>query len=160
MNARLAALFLVTTIASAGSGCSSSGRAPPFVAGLPPTPQPSTTCPFGIRGARVRTSNTDDGVAIAVRAYGDIEEVRRRARDSAAMYGPGAHRGLGHDGKHGGGEHHGLALAELGVPVQAEARDTPDGAVVLVRPVEPTDLDRLRAALAKRVGRVRRGECP
>ena len=30
-------------------------------------------------------SDTEDGVVIALRAYGDIEEVRRRARDAAAM---------------------------------------------------------------------------
>ena len=160
MRSGLAVMSLVVTLAGAGSGCSTSGRVPPFVAGDTPSPDPSTTCPFGIRGARVSTSDTDDGVAITVRAYGDLEEVRRRAHDAAAMYGPGAHRGLGHDGKHGGGERHGLGLAELGVPARAEALDTPDGALILVRPRQPADLDRMREALATREGRVRRGECP
>jgi hypothetical protein len=76
------------------------------------------------------------------------------------MYGPGAHRGLGHDGAHGGGQRHGLGLAHLGVPVEAVARDTPDGAVIIVRPKDATDLQAMRAALAKREGHVRRGECP
>ena len=141
-----------------GAACSSGG--PPFVVGLPQVPEPSTTCPFGVRGARVRMSDTEDGVVIALRAYGDIEEVRRRARDAAAMYGPGAHRGLGHDGKHGGGHQHGLGLGHLGVPVQAEAENIDDGARIIVRPKAASDLERMRTALWHREGSARAGECP
>ena len=45
-------------------------------------------------------SDTEDGTVIELRAYGDATDLRRRAHDAAAMYGPGAHRGVGHDGVH------------------------------------------------------------
>ena len=144
-----------------GAACSTSGQPPIAVGGRhPPRPEPSTTCPFGVRGARVRMSDTEDGVVLALRAFGDVGELRRRAHDAAAIYGPGAHRGLGHDGAHGGGHQHGLGLAHLGVPVEAEAKDTPEGALITVRPKAASDLARMRAALRKREGQVRTGECP
>jgi hypothetical protein len=105
-------------------------------------------------------SNTEDGVVIALRAYGDLGEVRRRARDAAAMYGPAAHRGLGHDGKHGGGHQHGLGLARIGVPVEAQAEDTAEGSRITVRPRAASDLEQMRAALWKREASARAGACP
>lgn len=122
--------------------------------------QPSTTCPFGIRGARISMTDTEDGVLIELRAYGDVADLRRRAHDAAAMYGPGAHKGVGHDGAHGSGEHHGLGLARLGVPVRAEAADTPEGARIVVRPVAASDLEAMRKALRERDERARTGPCP
>lgn len=68
-----------------------------------------------------------------------------RARDAAAMYGPGAHRGLGHDRIHGGGHRHGLGLDQLGVRVRAEAESTPEGARIIVRPQVATDLEAMRS---------------
>jgi hypothetical protein len=151
-------LALVLMVALA-AGCSSSGR-PQFVSQAPPS-TPSTTCPFGVRGARLSMSDTEDGVVIALRAYGqDVTELRKRARDAAAMYGPGAHRGLGHDGAHGGGEHHGLGLARLGVPVSAVAEDTAEGAKITVVPKVAADLEKMRQALHERESRTRAGTCP
>lgn len=123
-------------------------------------PQPSTTCPFGYRGTRVALENTDDGVLIKLRAWGDVKEVRARAHDAAAMYGPGAQKGKGHHGEHGIGHRHGLGLAHLGVPVTAEAEDTPEGAQIHVRPKNPADLDKMRDALSERESRTRNGTCP
>jgi len=105
-------------------------------------------------------SETHDGVEITLRAFGDLDEVRRRARDTAAMYGPGAHRGFGHHGTHGGGNQHGFGLAQLGMPVEAQAENTPEGARILVRPKAASDLERMRTALWQREARVRAGECP
>lgn len=156
---RLSVAIVTLFACLGGAACSSSGQ-PPFSVGRSPLPEPSTTCPFGVRGARVRMSDTEDGVVIALRAFGDVGQLRHRASDAAAMYGPGAHRGLGHDGVHGGGHRHGLGLAHLGVPVRAEAENTPDGAIITVRPQSPAELPRMRAALREREGRVRAGECP
>lgn len=122
-------------------------------------PEPSTTCPSGVPGARIRMVETDDGVAFLLKAFGDVDDVRRRARDAAAMYGPGAHRGRGHDGAHGTGQQHGLALDRLGVPVVVESTDTADGARIVVRPKDPADLPRLREAAGARENRVRGGDC-
>src|SRR5687767_11291023 len=112
-------------------------------AAIGPAPEPSTTCPFGYHGTRVAMEDTDAGVVIRLRAYGDINEVRARAHDAAAMYGPGAHKGKGHNGEHGLGHQHGLGLAHLGVRVTASAVDTPDGADIYVRPQAPADLDKM-----------------
>jgi len=103
--------------------------------------------------------NEEGGVVINLRAYGDIRDLQRRARDAAAMYGPGARRGRGHDGIHGRGGHHGLALDRIGVPVFAEATDTADGARIFVKPRAPSDLEAMRAALLKRESSVRIGDC-
>jgi len=155
----LAAVVLL--MCAAGAGCAPAGRAPVSMStGEWAAPEPSTTCPFGIPGARLSMSDHDDGVVIALRAYGDVGEVRRRAHDAAAMYGPGAHRGLGHQGVHGGGHRHGLGLSQLGVPVRAEAENTPEGARITVRPEVATDMEAMRAALWKREGSARRGDCP
>lgn len=153
LSVPLLALALVS-----GAGCSSSGG-PPFAVGRTPSREPSTTCPFGVRGARVSMMDTDDGVVIALRAFGDVNELRRRAHDAAAMYGPGAHRGLGHDGEHGNGLRHGLGLAQLGVPVYAVAENTPEGARITVRPKVAADLERMRSALKEREQNARSGEC-
>ena len=159
---RFEAAAIVLLLCVTGAACSSSvgGRPHLSAAGLSRAPEPSTTCPFGVRGARVRMSDTDDGVVIALRGFGDVEEIRRRARDAAAAWGPGAHRGLGHDGRHGGGHQHGLGLAQLGVPVQAEAEDTAEGARITVRPKAASDLETMRAALWRREEHARAGQCP
>lgn len=153
----LVVTLLIGTFACAA--CGPRGK-PPFAVGSSPDPEPSTTCPFGIRGARLEMRDTDEGVVIDVRAFGDVNEVRRRAADAAAMYGPGAHRGLGHEGKHGGGERHGLGLSRLGVAVRAKSEVSAEGARIVVRPKDARDLDRMRHELWAREGRVRRGECP
>ena len=149
-------LALLVFIVPLSAGC----RALPISAAARSDPEPSTTCPFGIRGTRVEMQDSADGVVISLRAFGDVEEVRRRARDAAAMYGPGSHMGLGHDGMHGKGERHGLGLVHLGVPVNAIAEDTPEGARIIVWPKRQEDLGKMRAALEERERRTRTGKCP
>lgn len=152
---RSALVGLLLTLGHALIGCGS----PPIRMGERREPEPSTTCPSGMPGARIRMVETEDGVAFLLKAYGDVGDVRRRARDAAAMYGPGAHRGRGHDGTHGEGQQHGLALDRLGVPVVVDATDTNDGARVHVRPKDPADLQKLREAATARERRVRSGDC-
>ena len=148
--------YVYVLFAVALAGC----RGLPFGAGARSDPEPSTTCPFGIRGTRVQMDDTPDGVVLTLHAFGDVEDVRRRARDAAAMYGPGARMGHGHGGVHGRGERHGLGLAHLGVPVNALAEDVPAGARIFVWPKRREDLGRMRAALEEREQRTRTGECP
>jgi hypothetical protein len=154
MTARAGAMFAVCALA----GCAPDGR-PPIHAGEPLEPSPSSTCPFGLRGARVAVENTRDGADVVMTAFGDATELRHRARDAAAMYGPGAHRGLGHHGQHGDGKQHGLSLGTLGVQVVAAEEDTPDGARIHVASVDPQEKQRMRAALVARVDDARTGEC-
>jgi hypothetical protein len=112
-----------------------------------------------LRGARVAVENTRDGADVVMTAFGDATELRQRARDAAAMYGPGAHRGLGHGGHHGDGKQHGLNLGTLGVRVVAAEEDTPDGARIHVASVDPQEMKRMRAALVARVDDARTGDC-
>lgn len=137
------------------SGCGS----PPVRMGERPEQEPSTTCPSGIPGARIRIAETDEGVVFHLKAYGDVHDVQARARDAAAMYGPGAHRGRGHDGAHGVGQHHGLALDRLGVPVDARAENTAAGARIVVTPKDPADLPTLHRVASDRERRARTGGC-
>lgn len=150
----LAALAVVVSSPFAG-GCGN-----PAAAGYGAEREASSTCPFGVRGARVKMEDVEGGVVLTMRAFGDVGDIRRRARDAAAMYGAGARRGAGHHGKHGGGEQHGIGLAHLGVPVTAVAEDTPDGARILVKPKVPGDLEKMREALVARERLTRTGACP
>jgi hypothetical protein len=76
------------------------------------------------------------------------------------MYGAGAHRGLGHEGTHGSGLHHGLALDRLGVPVRAEEEDTASGARIRVAAIDAADRATVRTAVRARADAVRVGSCP
>jgi hypothetical protein len=141
-------------------GCNGQEIAPPIhTGGERPEPVPSSTCPFGFQGARVAIERTPLGADVVIEAYGDPAVLRRRARDAAAMYGPGAHRGMGHDGVHGNGKQHGLGLATLGVPVRASEEDTREGAVIHVVAVEPGDRVKLRSVLVQRGNAARSSDC-
>ena len=133
---------------------------PPFLVGERTLRTDSTTCPFGDHGARIGVEDTADGVDITVTTLRDVEELRHRARDAAAMYGPAAHRGLGHHGKHGTGEHHGLGLAELRPEVKAAEVDVPGGAKIHVTPADPAKIDDVRRNVRARAEGARWGECP
>jgi hypothetical protein len=104
--------------------------------------------------------DTAEGVDIRLRAFGDVADVQQRARDAAAMYGPGAHRGEGHDGQHERGGHHGLGLASLGIQIRASEEDTSEGAVVHVAALDEEDRPRLQKVMHLRADDARRGGCP
>ena len=147
-----------TLVILAGVACASDR--PPFLAGEPSLRTDSTSCPFGDRGARVAVDDAPDGVDVTITTIRDVDELRQRARDSAAMYGPLAHRGLGHNGKHGNGEHHGLGLAELRPEVKSEVTDVPSGAKIHVTPVDPSSVADVRREVRARAERTRWGACP
>lgn len=153
-SARRCVLALATVLA----GCVPSGRAP-FVGGERFVPSAATTCPLGFRGARIGVEDRNAGFDLVLVAYGDVEELQRRARDAAAMHGPGAHRGLGHEGQHGLGGRHGLGLGRLGVRVRAESEDTVEGARIHVAALDPADITRLRQAIHSRANQARLGDC-
>jgi hypothetical protein len=129
------------------------------MAGEPVLPEPSSTCPFGFAGARVAVEDTKDGADVIITGIGNAREIRQRAKDSAAMFGPGAHRGIGHHGTHGDGQRHGLGLATLSVPVRATEEDIDEGARIHVTPVRAEDRDRMRGALLARAENTRTGAC-
>jgi len=136
------------------------GDRPPFRAGMPPLRTDSTTCQFGERGVRVSVDDAPDGVDVVLTTIRDVDDLRHRAHDAAAMYGAGAHRGLGHNGKHGNGAHHGLGLARLSIPVKAEEVDVWSGAKIHVSPVDPAKVDVVRSEVRARADDAQWGECP
>jgi hypothetical protein len=127
---------------------------------MPPLKTDSTTCQFGERGVRVAVNDLPDGVEIVVTTIRDVDELRHRARDVAAMYGHGAHRGLGHNGKHGDGAGHGLRLAELRSMVSAVETDIPDGATIRVTPLDPAKVAEVQSDVGARAERAQWGDCP
>jgi hypothetical protein len=110
-------------------------------------------CPLGVAGALATVSETDDGVAITFLTTPDqLDELRERARHAAALHGPNAKLGLGHDGAHGQGGHHGLQAFQL-PPCHAVASDVEAGARITLVPADAAD----RAVLiAKATDGVRR----
>lgn len=111
---------------------------------------PSTSCPLGVQGARVKVDDTMDGVAMTFTAPPDrVDELRARAEDAAAMKGPGKGQGMGHDGKHGMGGDHGLKAMQL-PPASAESRHIEGGARITFRPSFEGDLMSLRVKVRER----------
>lgn len=110
---------------------------PPIHTGEPAAAAPSSTCPFGLPGARVAVEGTNEGADVVVSAFGDKRAVRARAHDPEEF----------------------LHLRALGVPVRASEEDTADGARVHVAAVEVADRRKVRVALARRADRERERWC-
>ncbi len=105
-------------------------------------------CPLGVDGAQVTVEDTVDGVAMTFTSKDKVDELRTRARDSAAMYGP-RKAGQGHDGKHAQGGHHGLQPMQM-PPAWASTEDVEGGARIRLSPVDAGDLGALRAKARER----------
>lgn len=105
-------------------------------------------CPLGVEGAQVTVEDTSDGVALTFTSKDKADELRTRARSSAAMYGP-RKAGEGHEGKHAQGGHHGLQPMQM-PPAFASTEDVEGGARIRLSPVEPNDLGALRAKARER----------
>lgn len=123
------------------------------------TPQPETptvtsggtSCALGVAGARATATDTEAGVQLTLGVENmHLNELRVRARDAAALHGPDAHQGLGHDGHHGNGGKHGLTPLQL-PPARAAADDVEGGVRIQLTPVDAKDLDRLRTSVRARV---------
>jgi len=154
-SARSALVSILIGAAIMVHGCAS----PPLPLRPPPPVAPAkAACPLGVDGATVVAEDTLDGAALVFASPGDGNELRERARRSASMRGPYGHRGLGHDGHHGGGGHHGLQAASLPA-ARATARDVRDGARIDLVPTYPADLDALRAAVRERASRMTTRPC-
>jgi hypothetical protein len=136
-------------------GCS---PAKPAVVDPPPYSRGTRECPLGFVGAHVTIDDTPDGAVFTFTTDERVAELRERVATSAAMYGPGAHRGLGHGGEHGLGQKHGLALSEL--PVTTAVETIEHGARLRVLITDFARRAEVRQALHERAERVAAGECP
>jgi hypothetical protein len=117
-------------------------------------------CPLGVEGATLDAVDTPDGVDILVTGPAErVSEIRTRAHDAASLYGPGAHRGLGHHGRHHlGAQRHGLRLTEL-PPLEATAVDLEGGARIQLAAKLPSQADEIRRRTRERVETANAGPC-
>ncbi|MBX3229398.1 MAG: hypothetical protein KIT84_17730 [Labilithrix sp.] len=134
------------------------GEKPPPVAGPPRTLDASrirATCPLGVENAHIQFDETATGATLLFTTTPDrLDELRRRARDAAALHGAGRGAGVGHDGWHGvGGGRHGIQPVHL-PPVQTRFEEVADGARLTFTPDKMDDVDLLRNKLRARAARM------
>jgi hypothetical protein len=147
------------------AACSRSQQGVPVAPSAPPGSAASAAsggvkaCPLGVEEARVDMVATAEGADLlfTVPSSG-LDELRRRVSDAAALYGAGAHKGLGHHGEHLGAQHHGLRLNDL-PPLEAQAEPTEGGARLHLRAKNAGDVADLRSRLRDRLDVVTAGPC-
>lgn len=143
---KLPAALLVALVLAA---CTEAQPPPQTAASIKSAPAPSA-CPLGVAGARVIYEDTETGGRLTFTAPPDqLEDLQSRARDAAALHGPGQRRGQGHDGRHGMGGDHGLRAMQM-PPARAEAQDLDGGARIDLSPYDTSDLPALRSKLRQR----------
>lgn len=156
--------LLVVTITACASRQSREqpAQAPP---GQPPSAQPGggSGCPMMMNaGTRITTTDTSDGVAIAFAATRDVAGLRARVRQMAAMHNRMAEMDAGM--QKGGGMQKAGGMHESGgmhmVPSRASVEDLPDGARLVLVPVDPSQLANLRQEARMHGQMMQRGECP
>jgi hypothetical protein len=116
-------------------------------------------CSFGVPGALGTFDETDEGVSLTILGPPDrVPELRERARHAAAIHGPGAGFGPGHEGQHGQGDGHGLQAMQL-PPMRATVTDVEAGARIVLIPVDATDRARLATRAEDGVRRMNAAAC-
>ena len=115
-------------------------------------------CPLGVPGATVDVEETPEGVALVFTSPQHEGELRERARDAAAMHGPGAHVGAGHDGTHGSGGQHGLQAMQL-PPARAVVVEVAGGARIDLVPADAEDRGALVTKAREGARRMRDAAC-
>jgi len=124
-------------------------------------------CPLSVRGARVTARNVTGGVELVFSTTGtidDVDDLRARIRVMATHLTMGRMTGAGGGMGQGGwaGEWSREAEILAGTPVPAVTRwveSTPDGARVVLRPVDRADLDRVRARTLLHASVMGSGRC-
>jgi hypothetical protein len=132
-------------------------------ANLPRRPPPArpparAACPLGVEGTTVAVEYTADGVAVVFTSRGHVDELRERGRLAARLHGPFGRLGKGHDGRHGGGGHHGLQGSDFR-STHATAEDIEGGVRITLTPKYPEDLDVLRHRVEERAQRMSTAPC-
>lgn len=124
--------------------------APSGAAANDPPPMPmGGMCPMMSPDTKVSAVDTADGVAMTFTTSGDPAGLRARARAMADM----------HNRMHAGSGSAGPGMRAM-VPSQATAEDIPNGARIVLRPNDPSQLATLRAQARDRATRMQSGNCP
>lgn len=127
-----------------------------------PSAQHGRLCPMQMPDSMVKASDVTDGAALDFTTSTDhVAEVRERVRNIAAVYN---HHESGEpiEGSANADEYisaHGIQPA-LGMPVgSATATDIADGARLVLRPADPSQLQALRDRARLHTGHVTQGDC-
>jgi len=120
-------------------------------------------CPLGVPWSRAELTDlpsSDFLIAFSTTMPSNVEELRRRVRDQSNAYGPNRHRGLGHDGEHGGPRDHGLRLWAIDAELRTQVEDTPTGAKLTITAVDPKRRGDVRERLQQRLHHLKDAGCP
>jgi hypothetical protein len=105
-------------------------------------PASATVCALGIPGVRMSLSDSPDGVDLTFAVVGDAAELRKRAHEALAGTYPLRPES-----------------AALVRRVHATILDEPYGLVVHAVPIDPAQLDSVRAAFVERLDDLRASGC-
>jgi hypothetical protein len=145
------ALFLAgDALACANCGCDSKGHAKHSDHGKGHGGDKHAFCPLKVEGVTVQAQEPDGAVALAFSAGAEqLDELQTRVGKLAEMHN-------GHQGHPGmkGGMHADMPKATASV----EQTDT--GAVLVITPADPKDLDALRTLVKKQAEHMKMGHCP
>ncbi len=133
------------------------GQSDPLTDPVSTVPRPDdqhSGCVLGVPDTRVQIADTKKGVVLTFSTWDRIDELRHRVRDVAAMHGTHAHRGLGHAGRHGLGQGHGLRLMDMPVG-HAAVEDVELGARLRLDAVDDLRVLDLRSQIRARVDEIR-----
>jgi len=156
---KLGLIFLGSALVVLLAGCAASPpkalpTAPVAFAIVPHEDPGAAGCPLGMPNTRVQVADTPGGVALTFTTPSKVGELRLRVRNAAALHGPGAHGGVGHEGRHDGDQGHGLKLTQMPVGYAA-VEDVDGGARLALDAVDPTQLDDLRGRIRARLDEIR-----
>lgn len=163
MTAALRSLTLWAPLALAAACVPMHGPAasagPPTSMGAPPAGPPHMDmCPLDVTGAQVLVGDVDGGVALTFTTRGDVRELRTRVHHMADMHAMHdmhrLHGDMAHDHM---GTRPGIEMRM--VPVEARVADIDGGAQVILTPIDPAQLDALRAEARGHAEMMHEGDC-
>lgn len=101
-------------------------------------------CPMEVPGTTVTATDIEGGVALTfATSTGDVDELRQRVHRVAEM----------HNQRHGEG-------GRMMPAVTATTEDIPEGAQVIIRPKDPSQLGAVRERVHAHAAQLAKGECP
>ncbi|MCE9572956.1 MAG: hypothetical protein K8W52_07345 [Deltaproteobacteria bacterium] len=139
-----------------GAGCAARAPAPAPAPDRPPMAT-ADRCPMHVVGTTVAGADSVTGEDIAFTTSGDIDGLRSRVHEMAAMH-----------GKMAGGDHASGGMKDMAMmkdmPMMpsshAVVADTAAGATIALTPDDPAQLGALRTAARHHVEMMQGGDCP
>jgi hypothetical protein len=121
--------------------------------------QTGLACPMEIPGAHVAMTETKGGIALDFTTNGDVMELRQRVHSLAASQSStqiAPQSGAGDMQGSGGRE---MNQDVTHVQTQASVQDLPNGARLIIRPVDPNQFNSVRQNAMATVSQLNQGDC-